>query len=171
MTPRFLQSIAFVLRHEGGLSGVAEDRGGLTKWGISTRSHPVASSDAFTFEHALEIYRAGYWVKMGLEPVVPWTVAAKTLDFGVVSGPSRGGKCLQKALNSFEVGISVDGKVGSKTRAAIEQVLRKVSTAELIDRMVMDQERFFRGIVNRDQTQRVFLRGWLRRAQDMPQDF
>ena len=60
----FETAVAFVLEQEGGLSNLAGDSGGLTKFGISKNNHPDLDIAGLTQEQAIEIYRMDYWNKL-----------------------------------------------------------------------------------------------------------
>ena len=61
MIESWLKSIMFVLSWEGGLTDDPNDPGGLTKYGISQRSHPDLAVRNLTIEQATDIYKKDYW--------------------------------------------------------------------------------------------------------------
>lgn len=58
---KFEDAINYVLQWEGEFSDDKDDRGGATKWGISSKSHPNVDIKNLTKEQAIEIYRKEYW--------------------------------------------------------------------------------------------------------------
>ncbi len=57
------KSIEFVLKEEGGENGelISNDKGGYTKFGISSIHNPDIDVMALTKDKAMEIYRFRYW--------------------------------------------------------------------------------------------------------------
>jgi hypothetical protein len=61
----FEKAVEFTLQFEGeGGEASPGDPGGLTKWGISQRSHPNLDIANLTREQAIEIYRTEYWDRL-----------------------------------------------------------------------------------------------------------
>ncbi len=64
----FDYAVDIVLRAEGGLSNHKNDRGGLTKYGISQKAHPDIDVANLTERQAVQIYKERYWDKIhGIE--------------------------------------------------------------------------------------------------------
>ena len=76
----FQTAVAAVIEEEtggdpnGGLTDDPNDPGGLTRWGISKRSHPTVDVANLTREQAVAIYRAEYWT-----PLLPFNLDTKFL--------------------------------------------------------------------------------------------
>ena len=162
----FLTALPFALRHEGGFSDHPSDKGGRTNFGITQAtldqfrrkdaSLPLDVAD-LTETEAAQIYRAGYWL---FEGVADQSVATKLLDMSVNLGPVRTVMLCQRALYSD---VAIDGRWGPKTEAAAN------ACPDLLARLCLEQEWFYRRIVERDTSQAVFLKGWIRRAQEVPE--
>jgi lysozyme family protein len=159
-------AMPFLLRHEGGLSNVAGDRGGKTNRGITQRSldafnlqHPVLSlpSDVadLSLENTTTFYaNAGFWCYDG---VVDQNAATKIFDLGVNFGDGTEVKMVQGIL-----GATIDGRYGPAT----ERTINATEPAHLINLLCMAAEGHYRAIVDHDPSQAKFLTGWLRRALD-----
>lgn len=161
----FLKALPFALRHEGGFSDHPADKGGRTNLGVTQAtldmfrrrdaSLPLDVAD-LTQEQAAQIYRAGYWFFDG---VANQAVATKLLDMAVNLGPVRAVMLCQRALGGA---VQMDGRWGPKTEAAVN------ACPDLLDRLCLEQETFYRRIVERDTSQAIFLKGWTRRAREVP---
>lgn len=111
----FDRAFAFVMRAEGGatITNDPDDPGGLTKWGISKRSHPDVDIEALTEDQAREIYRQGYWLKAGCAQL-PEPIAFAVFDCAVNQGPAWAIRLLQRAVR-----VEDDGVLGARTLGAI----------------------------------------------------
>jgi lysozyme family protein len=105
----FEQAVAFVLSQEGGISDLAGDSGGLTKFGISQRNHPNLDIASLTKEQAIEIYRSDYWHKLSCDQL-PNGLDLLVFDAAANEGATRAAKMLQGVLKLAE-----DGVVGPST--------------------------------------------------------
>lgn len=163
----FLRALAWTLGHEGGWSDDEADKGGATNYGITiatARRHGIGSVEdlkAITADKVAQIYRADYWNYDGIRND---RVAAKLFDMGVNMGPSRAIKYCQTALNDAGASLTVDGVYGPKTEAAVNAS----DPDELIADLCFEQRAHYLSICDRDNTQRKFLKGWLRRASEVP---
>jgi lysozyme family protein len=108
-----------LLKHEGGYSNHADDKGGATMWGIT---EAVARAHGYTGEmrslpvdFAKKLYRSGYWDAVRADEL-PESVRFSIFDAAVNSGVSRSIRWLQEA-----VGTKADGVIGLQTLAAIKQ--------------------------------------------------
>ena len=92
----FLKAIEIVLAFEGGetVTENPNDPGGLTKWGISQRSHPNLDIRHLSRATALEIYYNEYWSKVNAE-LLPYNVALCAFDTSVNCGVSFALGCLK----------------------------------------------------------------------------
>jgi lysozyme family protein len=130
------------------------DPGGTTKYGIDQRSHPHIDIANLTREQALEIYYSGEWssCRCGtLKP--PWDLAV--FDAAVNIGSGRTIKLLQQT-----VGTTVDGFIGPKTIAAVNQ-----APVDDLGEFLDLRESYYRALpqVLRNR----FLNGWLNRVADL----
>ena len=160
MTEEFNKCIEIVLKFEGGLSDHVEDRGGLTKYGISQKAYPEIDIKNLTLEKAKEIYYKDYWLKIGCHRI-QWPLNLLLLDFGIHSGIGRSYNLimtLQEQLN-----VKVDGKLGPKTAA----IIMLSNTKNLSRFMLRDRLNFLCTIVQRSPEQAKFLKGWMNRIFDL----
>lgn len=106
---------------------------------------------------------------------MPARVACKVFNMAVNIGRGGAGKVLQRALNSLGAGIAVDGVIGPKTIGAVKRVVDSYGNgggtdageAVLVRAICRIQADYYRGIVERNPSQKKFLKGWLRRAEYM----
>ena len=91
----FDRCLDFVLGSEGGLANVKNDHGGLTKFGISTRSYPDLDVRSLTLSEAKEIYRRDYWIAPGFDKLT-WPTSLIIFDLAVNSGVPTAKRALKK---------------------------------------------------------------------------
>ena len=141
------------------------DKGGATAWGITeatAREYGYTDSmDTMLEMDALKIYRRAFWKFGGIENQ---RVASKLFDAAVNMGVRRAVKMAQQAAGFDDADI--DGFIGPKTETAINMYKPDYFLAEFIGRL----ERRYRHIVDKDPSQAVFLKGWLRRAHELPEE-
>lgn len=155
----FELAVIGLLKREGGLNTNPNDRGGVTKYGISQKSYPNLDIRNLTVENAKAIYYRDFWAPSGLNSVNDQTVAEAVLDTVVASGNSGGGKLVQKALNTFGKGLVVDGKLGSKSISALNTVPPLLFLQALADQ----RKNLVVSLAQRDPSQEGFLKGWFKR--------
>lgn len=165
MNNNFKQSLALVLKEEGGFANHPSDPGGRTLHGITQRVYdayrsskgltPVVitaalAKDLTWVKHRDDIYFTQYWRLAGCDRL-PSGIDLFVFDFAVNSGVSRSVKYLQRVL-----GAKQDGVIGAVTLKAAKdadalQVIRKLSDSRLA---------FLRGL----KTWGTFGKGWQRRV-------
>ena len=182
----FERCMDFVFEHEGVLSDDKNDKGGLTKYGVSmaylqdlAKRKPsllmeiLGTKDItrrvvreITKTQASLIFKWTFWTPYQLDEL-PLATAFMVYDMNVNHGPGNSIRIAQKGCNRLPSLVSplliVDGKLGPKTRAA----LRLCACASGIHAIANERKAFYQRIVDRDSSQRVFLRGWTNRANDM----
>ena len=102
-------AIDFVLSYEGGLADNPSDPGGLTNWGISSRSYPSLNIRNLSRESASEIYRRDFWENVHGDEL-PGPMAVAVFDSAVNQGAGTAKRMLQIALN-----VEADGIIGPRT--------------------------------------------------------
>jgi len=160
----FKLSIDHTLNLEGGVSDHVSDRGGLTKYGISSRSYPELDIKNLTIEKAKEIYKRDFWDKLSLDKVTSQDVAGKLFDIAVNAGWPRAGRMLQEALNKLlndKKYLMIDALVGAKTILAVNHYKYP---GEILTTLRGLQFMHYWQIIARDPGQGVFFRGWLKRV-------
>lgn len=171
MTQSVESMIDDIIRREGGFVDHPADRGGPTCYGITHKTlarylgRPVTREDVkqTSKELAAEIYRRAYYLEPRID-ALPQTTRAFLFDSAVNHGPRRAVKFLQQVLNAAGFGkLGIDGLAGPMTR----RHAKKASDAMgpwLIAALAEERRMFYRLIVERDPSQKVFLRGWMNRV-------
>lgn len=154
MTPQqvFQWAMDFTLEFEGGWSMDPDDRGGLTRYGISIVHNPDIDLEALTVDHAIRLAWERYWIPAHCSEFPPHYAVA-VFDFAYNSGPQRAIRVLQGAVE-----VAVDGRVGPITRGAAARRPERLSYY-LADRLT-----FLDDLIRRDPSQMRFRRGWYRRC-------
>lgn len=161
--------IAFteIIGIEGGLSDNKNDRGGLTKFGISQKAFPLLDIRNLTLDGAKKIYFENYWKTPNLNlEKFELKNAIELFDIAVNSGVGTSARILQRALNLMNRNqkdfkdLEVDGNAGDVTMKAYA----KVNPDTLFK--VLNGLQFLRfvNIVEHDETQEEFFNGWMKRV-------
>ena len=161
-----------ILRREGGFVDHPNDRGGATNFGVIQRSlaawreRDVALSEVrdMTIAEAKEIYRTEYCTRPKIDKL-PALLQPIVFDMSLNHGPGTAIKLLQQVLNETGNACSIDGGIGDETLACA-QAAAGAGGGALIDKLVDRRIGFCNAIVAGDASQQVFLRGWLRRANE-----
>ena len=177
----FERAIAFSLKWEGGrnfnivngkpvVKGAAKnDTGGATAYGITIPTLKAAYSAGIvphqdicklTQDEAKAIYRKNFWERYGWEQL-EWPVCLCCLDCCINHGGFA--KILQRAVNDCGMSVSVDGKFGPKTFAA----LKACSSMKLAEAIYRQRKAYYEAIIRNNPKQAGFRTGWMRRADDM----
>lgn len=156
-------ALKFTLKNEGGFTNHPDDRGGPTNYGIIQSEYSVflgrkASVDdvrKMPLSHAIAIYRQKYWAPLNLDKVIHQNVATCIFDMGVLCGTGKSAEWVQKVL-----GLKVDRKIGPVTLKAINET----DPALFVELFSDYAAQYFKDIVTNRPSQKVFLKGWLARA-------
>ncbi len=171
---RFRKALSFTLKWEGDFVDHPNDRGGATKFGITQRvfhqwleamSEPLRGIETITHDEACNIYRTNYWHSASCHRLKP-ELDAVMFDAAVNHGPSGAVRLLQRALNSLQASpsaIAVDGAMGRRTLEA----LAGMKTLTVCLALIEERRKLYQRIVDKDPSQKVFLKGWLNRADDL----
>jgi lysozyme family protein len=156
---KFYSCLDFTFEWEGGTNIDPVDRGGLTKYGISSKQYPNLDIKNLTKEDATTIYHNDYWMvikgdwlKESLDKVM--------FDCAVNCGQGSAIKWLQMSCNYLGSKLEIDGDLGAMTLT--ESKLYPVS---LLNQSVITYrlERYSE-ILDRYPKQIKYIRGWVRRA-------
>ena len=159
----FRLAIPRLLKREGGYVNNPKDYGGETKYGISKRSYPELDIANLTEADAIAIYKRDYWDKMRLDEIKEQVIADELFDTGVNAGWSRAVKFLQEGLNLLTGStLVVDGLMGAITLKTVNDYRY---TGALMTILNGFQFEHYRKIVEKDPSQRQFLRSWLSRVE------
>lgn len=165
----FERSMKFVAKWEGGFSDHPNDPGGRTNFGVTQRVYDAyrrrqlqpTRDVRFIAKHEVDrIYRVGYWDTAGCDELA-WPLCLAVFDVAVNSGPARAVKMLQQAC-----GATQDGRFGPLTQAAAQSM----DAVECAERVLDIRTAFYRRLVQLRPKSYVFLRGWLRRVDDLRQE-
>ena len=170
------QLIDALIEREGGYVDHPADRGGPTRWGITTA---VARADGYDGPiarlprpRAAAIYRARYWTGPGFDRVAAYAprIAAELFDTGVNMGPATATGFLRRALNALNRGgrdyrdVAVGGGIDDVLLGALAgfvRVRREAGEAVLLKAMeALQGERYVRLAESRPANE-AFLYGWL----------
>ena len=157
---KFEPAIHVVLKHEGGYANDPRDRGGETKFGISQRSYPNLDIENLTRKDARAIYLRDFWKPGRFGSIRSQSVATKAFDLSVNMGRKRAARLLQTSVNELGGQLKRDGIIGPRTLKAVN----KLSPAKLLTELRAQAALRYARIALRDPTQKVFLKGWMRRA-------
>lgn len=164
--------IADVIRREGGYVDNPADRGGPTNMGITRqalatwRGTPVTADDVreLTREEAASIYRTRYYEQPNID-ILHERIRPELFDMSVNHGPANAVRMLQQVLNEAGFGpLQVDGLIGPRTIDAATRAEQAMGDY-LVNALVDERLFFYRRLVARRPSQRVFLRGWVKRAE------
>lgn len=159
----FLQAVDFVLQEEGGTNYAIRhiDRGGLTKYGISSRQYPDIDIENLTKDDAIAIYYTDYWspCQCGL---LEKPVAMVIFDSAVNCGQPSASVWLQKSINygSGAPLLEIDGWIGPKTVAKASSCSPYSLTLEIVSHRLTRYHR----IIGRSSEQAVMAGGWMGRV-------
>ncbi len=167
-TDRFLDTLDFTLKWEGGFSNDPLDPGGATNFGIVQTEYDafrkrlglsLQSVELIERKEVLSIYQSNYWLAGDCDKLL------QPLDLGhfdtcVNFGPFHAAKFLQQALS-----VEPDGSIGPQTLAAAASADPKTVASTICDeRIAFRYER-----VKQRPDQKKFLQGWLNRDNALKQ--
>ena len=135
--------------NEGGYVNHPNDRGGETKFAISSRWYPNEDIKNLTRERADMILFRDYWKDTNIYQL-PDELADIVLDDSIVQGQPTAIKNLQRAL-----GIVDDGIIGPNTLNSIKNTNIKTLKEKFIKNVKDIEEQY----LNNDPSQRVFEKG------------
>lgn len=159
--------LPFILSWEGGYVNDPIDKGGATNMGVTIatwrnvgydkdgdRDIDVDDLKLLSKDDVLSrVLKPHYWDKWKADQIKSQSVANILVDWVWGSG-ANGIKIPQKLL-----GLTVDGIVGPKTLAAVNSS----DSLALFNAIKAEREAFLYRIVERDPTQKRFIKGWLNR--------
>lgn len=159
----FDEAFSHVIGVEGAYSNDPYDHGGPTKYGITQdtlagyRGKPVSADDVKNLQlaEAKLIYRSRYWNAIAGDGIKSALVATILFDQAVNRGAVTAVQSMQLVL-----GVKSDGVLGPKTLEALNASEPRSVSFKFI---CAAQEHYAR-IVQKNNSQAVFLVGWLRRS-------
>lgn len=162
------EALEFLLENEGGFSNHKADRGGATKYGITRktlskwrgRQASIDEVRALEPDEAKAIYEKWYWRELRCQEIENTNVAICLFDIGVVCGPGAARRLAERVCQGYREKRRDSGIKGWDLISDIN----KVPACYFIGEFSGLAEERFRGIVRRNPNQKVFERGWIRRA-------
>jgi lysozyme family protein len=165
-----------LIDREGGYVDDPADRGGATRWGITTA---VARANGYhgpirdlPRAVAAAIYEAVYWRAPGFDRIAARAprLAAELFDTGVNMGTGLAIGFLQRALNALNRGasdyadVALDRAIGAQTLGALDAFLaRRGAAGEAVLVKAVDalQGERYMSLAERRPANEAFLYGWL----------
>lgn len=161
----FNDAVQFTLREEGVLSDNPNDKGGLTKYGV-TQAAWIAyiarfpkdtligkSVASISVDDAIEFYHSEHW-----NDKLPRELQGPFFDFSVNSGKGTASKKLQALI-----GVEADGDIGPATLAKLEPMqapaLRRLRNDYVTSRLIYDMD-----VAQHNPKDVTFIEGWARRV-------
>ena len=166
------QMIEDILRREGGFVDHPNDRGGPTNFGVTLktlmafRGRALSAEDVrrMAVEEARDIYRSNYFLRPKIDQL-PALLQPQIFDMAINHGPGTAIKLLQSVLTDAGHPCAADGGIGDETTTCAKAAVSALGNS-LSNLLVEKRIDFYEAIVDRDASQGVFLRGWLRRANE-----
>lgn len=156
---KFTSAMDHVRRFEGGYANCKHDRGGETKYGICKRSYPKVQIAKLTWDKACDIYFQDFWVGNNLHGIKNQQLAVKLMDMCVNMGAGRSAKLTQKAMANLGQKVNCSGF----SPEMIEK-LNKLEGEKVVAELRKEAKGFYTRLAQKNKSQKVFLKGWLRRA-------
>ena len=161
-----------ILAREGGFVNHPADRGGPTNFGVtqatlaSWRGREATIDDvrSLSIDEARDIYRTIYYVGPKIDKLAS-LIQPLVFDMSINHGPGTAIKLLQRILNERGITCEVDGGIGDETIRCALTATDQFGT-ELINFLVDKRIQFYHQIVEKNPSQSVFLKGWLKRANE-----
>lgn len=160
-----------LLKKEGGYVNHPLDRGGATNYGVTLKTYrdlygnDLDENDLknMTVDIAKDIYKHEYYLDPKIDKLDN-ELQGIVFDMAVNHGPIKAVKILQSATNYFNTDqLKIDGHIGPKTIQMTTQTLLFYDK-KFINKIVDNRVVFYKDIVDNDKTQKIFLNGWIQRA-------
>ena len=156
---------------EGGVSDDPDDRGGLTNFGITTKTYNAAVElgiieanengvRGLSLLEVKAIYYEMYWKPLNLDYVDNVAIAEEIFDTGVNAGISKSAKIVQRALQALGEDLERDGNLGSVTLGLVNKWIKEAPEVFFILLNAL-QGTFYVEITENDPSQSKFLKGWI----------
>ena len=161
----------YILKWEGGFVDHKADKGGATNMGVTIGTWrqngydkdgdgdiDVADLKLLTKQDVINrILKPHYWDRWKADQIVSQPIANILVDW--VWGSGKWGIIIPQRL----LGVEADGVAGQQTIMAVN----KQSPADLFARIKTARLTFLNDIVKNNPSQRVFLKGWINRLNDL----
>ena len=161
----------YILKWEGGFVDHKADKGGATNMGVTIGTWrqngydkdgdgdiDVADLKLLTKQDVINrILKPHYWDRWKADQIISQPIANILVDW--VWGSGKWGIIIPQRL----LGVESDGVVGQQTITAVN----KQKPADLFARIKTARLTFLNDIVKNNPSQRVFLKGWINRLNDL----
>ncbi len=141
-----------------GYVNIKEDTGGLTKYGVAQNANPEVDVQNLDLAKTMEVYFTKYWTAGQCHKLINPAVTIFQFDMTVNHGLGRAAKILQQAC-----GAVADGVLGPKTLA----LANAMDPTKLVKEMSSIRAARYHSIVQANASQAKFLKGWLRRNDEV----
>jgi lysozyme family protein len=153
--------------------------GGMTRFGIDSRSHPEALARGFysmptaeALDFAFDIYRYDYWSGVLGYQIESQLIASKIADMAFNEDPHEATLLLQRAVNrlrSADKQLIVDGRCGVLTIAAVNTYPDQADEEALYASIVYEGAQFYEKLLAEDPDKyQNSYPGWIRRLNKRP---
>lgn len=154
-----------IIKWEGGYSNHPNDKGGCTMKGVTIgtfRKFYGAEKNCsdlkqITDEQWLNIFETGFWNVCNGDEIANQSIANIIVDWAWNSGPQTAIKKVQQILE-----VEKDGKMGPITISKLNNYNQK----ELFKKIYLARTNFYINICKKNESQKVFLKGWMNRLAD-----
>ena len=165
--PSFNDAVQFTLVKEGVLSDNPNDKGGLTKYGITHTTWAAylaankgaklpATVDKITRDQAIDVYYTMYWKAPKID-ALPRELQGPAFDFEVNSG-GRAIETLQAVL-----GVDQDGELGPVTLGKMT-TMQAPALRRLRNDYITQRGIFLMDLAQHNQNDVTFIKGWFKRV-------
>lgn len=154
----FNLAIVKTLEKEGGskITNDPNDKGGLTKYGISQRAYPTLDIRNLSQSQAAGIYKRDYWDKICGDEINSQIIAESIFDSAVNMGVRTASRLAQ-----LSVGIAKpDGVIGAES----VKILNRFDERSFVSLFLNAKIYRYAQICNKDKSQKTFLLGWINRS-------
>jgi lysozyme family protein len=154
----FNYAIVKTIAKEGGskITDDPNDKGGLTRYGISQRSYPNLDIKNLTESQAAVIYKRDYWDLVRGDDIKNQIVAENIFDTAVNMGVKTASRLAQSCLDISPA----DGAIGDASLIKINGVTPEY----FLLCYTLAKVARYASICNKDRSQSKFLLGWINRA-------
>ena len=161
-----------IIEIEGGYVNHPDDKGGPTKYGITQQTYTEYLGRSVSIEEiknldkeiAYQIYYKKYYLKPEINMLYNEFLQHLILDMSINHGPSTAIRLLQKTINETDLhDLATDGILGPNTTKAANNCY-SLMARYFTNQICHTREKFYLHIVKNNPSQRVFLKGWLKRC-------